>query len=126
MAQGSQGTGSLYDFLYLDKERVYSIIAQLNNNGVLKTLKQTNGEKNSDTSELDVPGEASVMLLKAKGKAKKRLTEELNESLERTHDTTWTLPLQLLDLLSEKDYMALATRGLALYLYYMVASKYLT
>ncbi|MDE1492578.1 DUF6414 family protein [Xenorhabdus bovienii] len=109
MAQDSQGTGFLYDFLYLDKERVYSTIAQLNNSGVLKTLKQTNGEKNSDTSELDVTGEASVMLLKAKGKAKKRLTEELNESLEFTHDTTWTLPLQLLDLLSEKDYITQGT-----------------
>ncbi|PHM40477.1 DUF6414 family protein [Xenorhabdus szentirmaii] len=109
MAQGSQDTGSLYDFLYLDKDRIYSIIAQLNDNGVLKTLKQTNGDRNTDSSELDVTGEASAMLLKAKGGAKKKLTEELHESLELTHDTTWSLPLQLLDLLSESEYIKQGT-----------------
>ncbi|WP_446469229.1 DUF6414 family protein [Xenorhabdus stockiae] len=111
MAQDSQGTGSLYDFLYLDKDRIYSIIAQLNGNGVLKTLKQTNGEKNSDTSELDMTGEANAMLLKAKGNAKKKLTEELHDSLELTHDTTWSIPLQLLDLLAQGNHITFGTHN---------------
>ncbi|HED3889375.1 TPA: hypothetical protein R4229_001733 [Morganella morganii] len=109
MAQDSQNTGSLYDFLYLDKERIKSIIAQLNDNGVLQTLKQVNGEKNTDTSGLNIGGGAGALLFKAEGKANKSLTDECSESFELTHDATWSLPLQLLDLLHAHNLITFGT-----------------
>lgn len=109
MEQDLQNTVSLYDFLYLDRDRIKSLIAQLNDNGVLQTLKQTNGDKSFDSSELDVGGTANAIVFKAKGKAAIKLGEESNESLELTHDATWSLPLQLLDLLAEKNLITIGS-----------------
>ncbi|WP_341268752.1 hypothetical protein [Morganella morganii] len=68
-------------------------------------------KKNTDTSGLNVGGGAGALLFKAEGKANKSLTDECSESFELTHDATWSLPLQLLDLLHAHNLMTFGTSG---------------
>lgn len=97
MAQDSQSTDSLFDYFYIDKERVNAITAQLFPAGVLNSIKQTSGESEGDLKEL----KAGLPLIGAKTNA----SESWNRSQERLFDSSWSTPLNLLDKLSESGRM---------------------
>lgn len=93
MVQDSPSTASLYDFLYVDRERVSSLTAQLFGAGVITSVKQTesDGDKSSKSLELN------VKIAKARFGAE----DSFNTSQERLFDASWSLPLNLLDRLDE-------------------------
>lgn len=95
MEQDSQSTDSLFDFIYIDKQRVSSLIAQLYGAGVITSVKQT-------TSDSDKSNKALELNVKI-AKAKIGFDETLTSSQERLFDASWSLPLNLLDRLSELD-----------------------
>jgi len=52
MAQDSQNTDSLFDYFYVDKERISALTAQLFESGVLNNVKQTALESEKDLKEI--------------------------------------------------------------------------
>lgn len=97
MAQGSQSTDSLFDYFYVDKERVNALTAQLFPSGVLNGVKQTSGESEKDLKEI----KAGLPIIGAKTNA----SESWTRSQERFFDSSWSLPLNLLDKLFEAGKM---------------------
>ncbi|MFU2052924.1 hypothetical protein [Bordetella hinzii] len=92
MDQDSPSIDFLYDFLYVDKPRVHSWLAQLFDEGVLKTFKHSSST--SDTSEGTVGIKAVVQ-----GGLKHNGT--VTEGQERVYDAEWSLPILLIDRLDE-------------------------
>ncbi|WP_440216256.1 DUF6414 family protein [Chromobacterium piscinae] len=98
MAQEFQSIDSLFDFLYLDRGRLSAIMAQVFDDGVLLHSKKT--ESNSD--QLSSDGEASLHFLKGK----LANTSANTVSQEMQFDASWTLPLNVLDGLSEHGFIS--------------------
>lgn len=94
MAQDSQSIDSLYDFLYIDRERLSSYSAQLNNNGTLTSVKSFHNTSNKDGSDFGfgIPKVASVSTNNEAASS---------NGLERHFDPSWTLPLNVIDMLDE-------------------------
>lgn len=95
MEQDSQNTDSLFDFIYIDKQRVSSLIAQLFGAGVITSVKQTTSDSDKNNKSLEL----NVKI----AKARIGFDETLTSSQERLFDAAWSLPLNLLDRLSEMD-----------------------
>lgn len=93
MVQCSQTEGSFYDFIYLDKLRINTALAQLSNDGVLSSLTKFTSETDIDNAELS---------LKLPITAKKESSNEFKKALEKSFDTSWALPIVLLNELSDK------------------------
>lgn len=111
MAPDSQNTVSLYDFIYLDKPRIYTLLAQLSDNGVQQSLKVVNGEKTAEWSEKKVEGKASVGVASGIATSTNKTIEDASEMLESMHDISWSSPIQLLDVLSELNVIHHGTEG---------------
>ncbi|CAA7622501.1 hypothetical protein [Magnetospirillum sp. UT-4] len=90
-------TEFLYDFTYLDRERVHSHFAQLFPDGLLTQIKraQQTGEK----------GEARVKASALVASGNAIFGESTLETLERQYDAAWTLPITLLDRLDELSFL---------------------
>lgn len=109
MVQESQSIDSIYDFLYVDTPRVKSWLAQLLNDGVPLGHKRTlqSGDVSSEEigGGVDIATSANAILAKAefKGSAQGKVaSQELSSSAkEQSFDASWSLPLNLLDRLSE-------------------------
>lgn len=95
MEQGSQTTDSLYDFLYVDKERVSSLLTQLYAPGVVTSVKRVSSESEKTTNS------GGFDLKLAKGNAS--IDEAISHTQERLFDASWALPINLLDKLTEAD-----------------------
>lgn len=93
MEQESQAIDSLYDFLYVDRERASSLTAQLYGPGVVTNVKQitTDADKSTKGAGFDVKI----------AKAKASVEEAISRTQERHFDASWSLPINLLDKLSE-------------------------
>ncbi|WP_447879925.1 DUF6414 family protein [Serratia fonticola] len=94
MDQDLRNTDSLYDYLYIDKDRVSSLTAQLFSTGVITSVKQSSQESDSDTKEVNI----KIPLLGGRLSA----GEAVSRTQERLFDSSWSLPLNLLDKLSEE------------------------
>lgn len=90
--------GDILDFLYYDATRVGSILAQLNNEGVLTSVSET--DQLEQTATTDVQGGLSAVLaLRAR-----RATSDIDgHAFARTFDPYWQLPRLLLQDLAERD-----------------------
>lgn len=93
MVQDSQSTDSLFDYFYYDKERVSALTAQLYPSGVLNSVKQTSSESENGLKEL----KAGIPLVGGRTNA----SEAYSRTQERIFDSSWSMPLNLLDKLSE-------------------------
>lgn len=93
MAQDSQSTDSLFDYFYVDKERISALTAQLFSEGVLSSIKQRSTESENDLKEM----KGGLPLLAARINS----SEAWSRGQERSFDSTWSIPLNLLDKLSE-------------------------
>lgn len=96
-AQDSQSIDSLFDYFYVDKERVSALTAQLFPSGVLNSVKQTSSESEKDLKEL----KGGLPLFGVRSNA----SEGWSRGQERTFDSSWSIPLNLLDKLSETERM---------------------
>ncbi|VEB42949.1 Uncharacterised protein [Chromobacterium violaceum] len=94
MAQDSQTIKSLFDYLYIDRDRLSSYSAQLFEYGSLTSIKSTEGVNKKFGSHLE--GGIPKIL-------NSRLSEDAstNESLERSFDAAWSLPLNVINALDQ-------------------------
>ncbi|EFE7960329.1 hypothetical protein [Escherichia coli] len=93
MVQDSQSTDSLFDYFYYDKDRVSALTAQLYPSGVLNTVKQTSSESENGLKEL----KAGIPLVGGRTNA----SEGYSRTQERIFDSSWSMPLNLLNKLAE-------------------------
>jgi len=93
MVQDSPNTGSLYDYLYIDKERVSALTAQLFAMGVITSVKQSSQESDKSQAKANL----KIPFVSAQLSA----DEAISRTQERMFDSSWSLPLNLLDKLSE-------------------------
>lgn len=98
MDQESPNTDFLYDFLYLDRSRAQSWLAQLVADGVQLSSKYSSSS--TDSSKLNATGGVPGFV-KGGGSS----TESVTETMERSFNTEWSIPLNLLDTLSEAEYI---------------------
>jgi len=98
MAQDSPSTKFLYDFVYLDRDRLASLSAQIFKNGTLigiKTEEKTRDHIGSDMAAGLKPFFSAV--------EKEQLTNL--RGVERQFDAGWALPLNVLHRLNELGYI---------------------
>lgn len=97
-AQSSPKDESLFDFLYLDRVRLASYLAQMFDDGIHLSSKKTaaSGNQFSNTAS----GNALGLL-----KAGLGTTETTNETIERQFDASWSAPLSLLRELNDLGYV---------------------
>lgn len=94
MDQDSPNINSLYDYLYIDRERINALTAQLFSTGVITSVKQASQESDGfkKDAKIGIPLVAGAL----------SSTESASRSQERIFDSSWSLPLNLLDKLSEQ------------------------
>lgn len=96
MAQDSQNTKYLFDFLYLDRDKLASYSAQLFENGSLTSIKSVSSIQNQVASKMHAG------LPKIFG-AEEHEQASTNESLERSFDAAWSLPLNVINALDANE-----------------------
>lgn len=101
--QGSQSIESLYDFVYLDRDRLAAFSAQIFDNGTLVGLKVEDKVQNQVTSEM-----SSGLKPVFTAAEKENLTNI--RGIEKQFDAGWALPLNVLNKLDE---LGLIKRSLA-------------
>ncbi|MBB9242372.1 hypothetical protein FSI07_023110, partial [Escherichia coli] len=94
MDQDCQAVDSLFDYLYLDKERVGYFTAQLFPSGVLNAVKQISSSSEHSLNEL----KGGVSLFNAR----KNAGDSFAKTQERHFDSSWSLPLNFFDKLHEQ------------------------
>ncbi|EDV0529158.1 hypothetical protein NY70_005022 [Salmonella enterica subsp. enterica] len=95
MEQESQGTDLLYDFLYIDTRRASTLITQLYAPGVVSSIKHISSEEESKQKS------GGVDVKVANGAFS--VEEAINRTQEKLFDASWSLPINLLDKLSESN-----------------------
>lgn len=103
MGQESQSTDSLYDFLYVDTERASRIIAQLYAPGVVTSIKNISSEGEKSVKQ------GGVDLKVAKGGLS--VEDAITQTQEKLFDSSWSLPINLLDKLSESQLIKKGIEG---------------
>ena len=98
MAQDFQSIDSLYDFLYLDRSRLSAFMAQVFDDGVLTSVKKT--EQTADGIHNGV--EAGIPKL-LKGASSAQSTNTTSQEMQ--FDSSWTLPLNVLDGLDQYGFI---------------------
>lgn len=98
MAQDSQNTDSLFDFLYLDQPRISSWLAQLVAEGVPLSAKY--GATTTRTNGLSIKGSAASVV-----GAEKSGIRGATDAQEVQYSAQWSVPLTLLDMLSENGFI---------------------
>lgn len=95
----SQSIDFLYDFLYLDREKAHSWLAQLVAEGVPISSKYQSGSTgaNNVSASGGVPA-----LIKAQGSA----SSSVSQGLERNFNNEWSIPLNLIDMLDEEKFIS--------------------
>ena len=96
--QDGQGTASVFDFLYNDRHRVGSYLAQLDENGLLTEIRR--GEQASKNGKRGYSLGAQVF--GTGGNVEVTPKEGASESSERVYDPFWANARELLDVLDER------------------------
>jgi hypothetical protein len=94
VAQDSQNTKYLFDYIYLDRDKLAAYSAQIFDHGALTSIKSVSGTQEHTGTKLD--GGIPKLL---SGEASEQVS--LNESLERSFDAAWALPLNVINGLDE-------------------------
>lgn len=113
MGQDPQSIDSIFDFLFVDNERLRSWFAQVFDDGVLLSHKKTSHSGDASSKELsgtvEVGGKIDAFLasadMKGKGQARDGSNSFANTSHEKNFDATWSLPLSVLDRLDEFSFI---------------------
>lgn len=93
MAQEQPSTVSLYDFLYLDSGRLSSYLAQLDENGILKTIDRSQSADESESEQNSV-GYSSTHKAQVDGRSH-------SKSANRHYDASSTALYSVMDLLDK-------------------------
>lgn len=98
VAPNSPGTNYLFDFLYLDRDRIASYAAQLFDNGVLTNVKQVSG------SQATSAGKAHAGFGRLAG-YESADSDAITQSIERQFDAGWSTPLNVINALDQQGYI---------------------
>lgn len=98
MEHESQDTDLLYDFLYIDTKRASTLITQLYAPGIVTSIKHISSEAESKHKS------GGVDVKVANGSFS--VEEAINHTQEKLFDASWSLPINLLDKLSESNLIA--------------------
>lgn len=93
MEQCCQKSDSLYDFIYLDKVRINTLLSQLSNEGITSELKKSFVDSEADHG-------AAGLNISLFSLNKDKLTT-FEDRLEKSIDTSWILPMVLLNEINE-------------------------
>jgi hypothetical protein len=99
MAPDSPNIASLFDFLYVDGSRLAAFAAQLSNKGILQTTETVDSTAGKSGGGLEA-GVPKVLNLNIAGGS------ATVSSIKQQFDASWSLPLNVLDLLDEGEYIA--------------------
>ncbi|GAA5786146.1 hypothetical protein YWS52_24690 [Chitiniphilus shinanonensis] len=94
MGQNSPNTEFLFDFVYLDRDKLSSYSAQLFADGVLTGTKSSHQSTEHSGSKFDAGVKGLISAGGSDG-------ESIAKSLERHFDASWTLPINVLNALDE-------------------------
>jgi hypothetical protein len=94
VAQGPESENSIYDFIYVDHQRVALFLSQFDQSGKLTGLTRSVREVHQKTLSAGVD-----KLVVAKRESESSATEEM----QREFDPQWVLPLTLLDALEDEQ-----------------------
>lgn len=97
MEQESEDINSLYDFIYVDRDRLASYSAQLFNDGILSSAKKS--VHSQDAKSKTFSGHLGVASAALDG------LSTIGEVYERTFDASWTLPLNVINSLDEHGFI---------------------
>ena len=104
-ARGQNAIRSVYDFLYRDAERIASLLAQFDPNGVLQSLTTTESFSDTADSGNETAGAVSLAAVKGQYKTSERISELAAAGASRAYDPLWSNPLNLLDFLHQHGYL---------------------
>ncbi len=102
-AQEKQRSDSVYDFLYYDRQRVGSFLAQFNDAGHLQRITESRSASKGTRRGFKVGATGSVMGTGGGLNFERSPGEHASEGIERVYDPLWTNALEFLDCLEEGD-----------------------
>lgn len=109
MGQDSQNTEYLYDFIYVDTDRLSSLACQLFPNGKITSYKETISKSEqlteSDNSGVGGKFNAGIASITATKGNDRKNTETSSKNGEMLFDTEWALPLMVIDKLDEIGFL---------------------
>ncbi len=89
VALDEQKADSVLDFLYQDARRVGSFLAQFDNSGHLKQIKQNESASKSASTSAEARVGAHALFAASAGKLDRTEASQGVESVERTYDPFW-------------------------------------
>lgn len=98
MAQESQNVDCIYDFIYLDSKRLTSFLAQLDDDGVLLSIKNTNKVEDEKNSLLSAGVNMGT-------RASKESNETVSEQSERHYDSSVSVLYSAMDKLNDLGFI---------------------
>ena len=98
MAQASQNVDCIYDFIYLDSKRLTSFLAQLDDDGVLLSIKNTNKVEDEKNSLLSAGVNMGT-------RASKESNETVSEQSERHYDSSVSILYSAMDKLNDLGFI---------------------
>lgn len=94
MSQENQDVTSLYDFFYINSEKINSYLSQLDNAGLLKSVKRTSSKTDSEGADCSV-GLKGILSMSGKDNF------QMGEGLEKFFDLSQSIPLATIEVLNE-------------------------
>lgn len=98
MSENAPRETSLYDFFYINKEKICSYLSQLENAGLLQSIKHTSGKQSNEGAE------ASVGLKGLVG-VSTRDSDQFSEGIEKIFDFSQAVPLSAIEALHTNGYI---------------------
>lgn len=89
-----EAENSVFDFLYVDRQRLGSLLAQLSDDGVITSAKRTSSTTGSNSGEVKV----GTALVASVGGA---MSDAATEALEHQFDPSFLLPINALTVLAD-------------------------
>ncbi|KXB20946.1 DUF6414 family protein [Xylella fastidiosa] len=102
MEPKKEAENSVFDYLYVDKEKLSYILSQLNDDGVVTVLRKISALSGSNGG--DIKGSLKIVSASA------HETESFSDSTDSTFDAKWLLPSNLLAILDDHK---LINRGIS-------------
>lgn len=93
MGQKQEKDGSVFDFVYVDRARLGSLLAQLSDDGIVASSKRTSSKSGINQASMKV----AAAILSADG----MVNDAASEALERSFDASMLLPINALTVLQE-------------------------
>lgn len=94
MSQENQKETSLYDFFYINTEKIYSYLSQLDNAGLLRSVKRTSSKIDTEGADCSV-GLKGILSMSGKD------AFQMGEGLEKEFDLSQSIPLATIEVLHE-------------------------